>query len=522
MSRKKTDPKIATDPRAKVAPDLLALATNIVDLQTVLFAIPREHLIERMGREWVDNCIAVLHAVQKQIRESGWKYYVPQGYQLPFHRSHKRHRVVYGGNRTGKTLAGIAEAIYYLMGEHPYKPGLFLPQPCTVIVAAKTTKTMRMYLNPYIWRFLPADQIEAVYYIKNEIVDYIRLKSGSRLYLMSYDQGRERFQGVSAFAIHLDEEPPEEIYQEAIMRLADQQGHLWMTLTPLTGLTWVYHQLYLNPDKDPEYEDFQWDIRDNTTLNQDEVTRILAKFPEEVRDARSRGIFMGLSGLVYPWLNQADAYCLPFDIRDFEFQLHRVIDPSISGVTACLWVAADKFGNLWVYREYYKSGLTISQHCANIRALSVGEQYSYDIIDSAAMQPNPETMKTTYQLYLDSLYLSEKRNPLVLAKKEIVPGIETTLEYCHAAQLYLAEQPLPHPYVRVFADLHHFRDEARKYRWDENRTGSLAGERKDKPIHKNCHLMDCFRYACHYGIRFYNPALRKPIQKRFVDPVTRY
>ena len=63
----------------------------------------------------------------------------------------------------------------------------------------------------------------------------------SSLYFKSYKQGREKFQGARCHLIHLDEEPPKDVYTECSMRLADVdgmgQGRLILTMTPLKGYT---------------------------------------------------------------------------------------------------------------------------------------------------------------------------------------------------------------------------------------------------------------------------------------------
>ena len=41
--------------------------------------------------------------------------------QLTFHRSKKRNRWVFGGNRSGKTECGAVEAVWLARGIHPYR-----------------------------------------------------------------------------------------------------------------------------------------------------------------------------------------------------------------------------------------------------------------------------------------------------------------------------------------------------------------------------------------------------------------
>ena len=515
--------------RRGVSGDIAELGTEILKIKESLFAMPRAELAEVVGQDVLRNSVLLLRKLQKRIQSNGWRYHIPQPHQVEFHRSYKRLRLVLGGNRSGKTISGVWEGICFAMGNHPYKPDLFVPKGAKIVVASQTTKTMREYLNDYIFKFLPADAVDHISYIRNEIIDYIQLNEkygGRRITLMSYDQGRKRFQGFSAFAAHLDEEPPEEIWQEILPRLMDQKGFLWMTLTPLLGMSYVYDTLYLNPDKDPEYQDFEWNVRDNATLDESEIERILAKYPEEIREARASGKFMGLSGRVYPWLCRPEAYYQDFPIPE-GWQQVRIIDPSASGVTCCLWAAIDPYSNLWIYREYYAKNKTIENHCAAIRMLSNNEQYIYDLIDGASLAASvhgTSSLETTYDLYAQHLYRESKRCQLVpVTEKSIEDGISKVWEYHSSAERYVAEKEFRHPYLRVAKSCRWVQWEALRYRWAEFASGARRGVRSNTPIHKDCHAMDCMRYLCHYGVRYlYRVQISERESARWRDPVTGY
>lgn len=76
-----------------------------------------------------------------------------------------------------------------------------------------------------------------------DAVDTVRVKhiSGgvSTIRFQSYDQGREAFQATSQDVIILDEEPPEDIYQECLTRLMTTKGLLMAAFTPLRGISKV-------------------------------------------------------------------------------------------------------------------------------------------------------------------------------------------------------------------------------------------------------------------------------------------
>jgi phage terminase large subunit-like protein len=57
--------------------------------------------------------------------------------------------------------------------------------------------------------------------------------------LKSYDQRRESFQGTEQDVIWLDEEPPQDIYVECLMRTMTTGGMIMCTFTPLMGVSEV-------------------------------------------------------------------------------------------------------------------------------------------------------------------------------------------------------------------------------------------------------------------------------------------
>ena len=88
----------------------------------------------------------------------------------------------------------------------------------------------------------------------------------------------------------------------------------------------------------------------------------------------------------------------PFTIPD-NWKKVRSIDPSgKKGITSCHWYAIGEDGTVYVYREYYGTGLDSDEHAKNIRDLSLGEEYHYTCIDRAAFAQLglPETMAEVY------------------------------------------------------------------------------------------------------------------------------
>jgi phage terminase large subunit-like protein len=86
------------------------------------------------------------------------------------------------------------------------------------------------------------------------LIDTVKVKhvSGewSMLGMKSYQQGRGSFEGTEQDGIWLDEEPPLEIYGECLVRTATTNGMVFLTFTPLEGVTGTV--LTFLPGGDPE------------------------------------------------------------------------------------------------------------------------------------------------------------------------------------------------------------------------------------------------------------------------------
>jgi phage terminase large subunit-like protein len=76
-----------------------------------------------------------------------------------------------------------------------------------------------------------------------DLVDAISVKhiSGghSNLQLKSYSEGRTKWQGTSMHVIWLDEECDADLYYEALSRGNEVDGIVYMTSTPMLGVTEV-------------------------------------------------------------------------------------------------------------------------------------------------------------------------------------------------------------------------------------------------------------------------------------------
>lgn len=164
-----------------------------------------------------------------------------------------RERLFMAGNRVGKTIAGGYEATCHLTGVYPHWwKGRRFDRPVKTLAAGDTRATTRDIIQDKMLGIfedfgsglIPKSRIigspSRVQGI-SKAVEEVKIQSAfggiSTLMLRSYDQGRKIFQGFEADIIWLDEEVPQDIYAEALVRTMTTGGMLMMTFTPLQGLT---------------------------------------------------------------------------------------------------------------------------------------------------------------------------------------------------------------------------------------------------------------------------------------------
>lgn len=172
-------------------------------------------------------------------------------------------------NRVGKTWGvGGYETAVHLTGQYPdWWPGRRFDHPTEWWAAGDTSETTRDIVQAALMGplgqmgtgLLPGDAIMGEPTRRMGVsgaMDTVRVQhvSGgtSLLGFKSYDQGRKKFQGTAKHGIWLDEEPPEDVYDECLMRLMTTDGMMLCTFTPLSGLTAV--ALRFLPQLAPEVE----------------------------------------------------------------------------------------------------------------------------------------------------------------------------------------------------------------------------------------------------------------------------
>lgn len=429
--------------------------------------------------------IAAIEA-EERIR---FLHYKPHAKQKSFHDfgAECRERLFLAGNRVGKTYCGAAEMAMHLTGIYPsWWHGKKFDQPIDAWAVSDTSETTRDILQN---EYLGNDKKGTLGTIHSSLIEgttarrgigdafdtvFIKHISGgvSQLGFKSYDQGRAKFQGLHKHAIHLDEEPPQDIYDECFLRTASvgtkERGIILMTMTPLGGLTPLINH-YTTGMVSGEPKDgrvfIQAGWEDNTYLTKEEREDLAKRFlsrPHEL-EARMNGIPSIGSGMIYP-VEESKICCEPFEIPA-HYRRVAGMDFGWTNPTAVVWLAHDADQDIaYAYSEYAASELSPQTHTNNILARGSWVPVVCDPAGQAGSQADGESLMSKYQAH---------GLKLIKADNAVETGIQEVLERFQTGRL------------KIFKNCEGLLSERRMYARDK------AGKVKKE----NDHRLDALRYA---------------------------
>jgi phage terminase large subunit-like protein len=316
----------------------------------------------------------------------------------------------------------------------------------------------------------------------NDAIDIVKVKhvSGgvSTLGFKTYEQGRAKFQGTAKHWIHLDEEPPQDIYNECAMRLAGShiKGRLILTMTPLMGMTEVCLKFLQDESGVFYYTQMGW--QDAEHLDEQEKSQLLqGMLPHEV-EAREKGIPAIGAGKVY-LTKEEDFVVDPFKIPD-TWRFCYGLDFGWKN-TAAIFTAYDIDSDVvYIYDTYKQGEKEIFYHSSVLKRK--GANWMPGVCDPAGQSSSQKDGENLIDMYmLDGLNLTKADNSVDSGIMEVY-------------------QRLASGRLKVFSSCADLLGEYRVYGRDD----------KGKIIKKNDHLLDAMRYAIVSGLSL---AKRKPFEK---------
>lgn len=203
--------------------------------------------------------------IERRQRTNKLRFYSPYAKQIEFHDAGAvyRERLLMAANRFGKTECGAAEGAYHLTGRYPkWWEGKRFEKPIKMWAAGVTNESARDVVQEKLmgppsrrdeWGtgYIPGDCIGEISLARGtpDLIDTVSIRHSSgewsSLQFKSYERGREKWQGTALDVLWLDEEPPMDIYMEGLTRTNETKGIVYMTFTPLLGISSVVQRFII-------------------------------------------------------------------------------------------------------------------------------------------------------------------------------------------------------------------------------------------------------------------------------------
>jgi phage terminase large subunit-like protein len=395
-----------------------------------------------------------------------------------------------GGNGVGKT-EGVGAYIMalHLTGLYPgWWPGRIFDHPIDAWAAGDTRETARDIVQGKLLGavaklgdtalgtgVMPRHVIGKPTYVSNtgHAIDFVPIRhvSGgwSVLGFKSYDQKRKAFQGTEKHLIWLDEEPPEDVYTECVMRGRDVDGQILATFTPLSGRTPLVSR-YLAHEKERttgrSIVSVMCGMDDVPHLTEQEKLELLAAVPHWQRQARRTGAPVVGTGLVYP-VDEAK-----YVINSLPLQAHWRrgfgFDYGIHNTAFVYFAIDDDTDTVYVYKDYKDGDKPIAVHAS---AMLANGKWIKGVGDASAKDSDGSQIVAKYKQAGVDMALATK------GKGSVTAGIEEVLSRLESGRL------------KVFRNCTALLNEIRQYAFDEK--GQIKKE--------NDHVLDALRYAIDGG-----------------------
>jgi phage terminase large subunit-like protein len=286
--------------------------TDIELSREALEKLPQEELV-RLARKFKEH-EAVAQATKGDVY---WKN--THRKQRRFHAALNRVRVVFGGNRSGKTTAGTNEARWISEGTHPLKTFRLPNKGCIVVQDFQTHAKDIMEPKIREW-FPPGLTVDTETNSVGAIVKY-KLRNGSTIDVKSHEQDMKVFEGSDYDWVWFDEPPPHAIFKALWRGLTDRRGICWITGTPITE-PWLY-DLYEKAQADDNggmYWSIFMSIHENVknigegdeVEGKARIAEFLDAFDDDEREAREHGRFLHMRGRIFKSWNDKTHLITPF------------------------------------------------------------------------------------------------------------------------------------------------------------------------------------------------------------------
>lgn len=457
-----------------------------------------------LPKEEQDQARTLLEELEKELRANPMLGFEPHPKQVDFLASDEPLKAFLGGNRSGKTTAGILDDLIQAVDRDSLPPHLLPykkwdpPFHCRIL-APKLTGTIEAVIFEKLREWAPKSQLVGNTFEKalDKQMRTLHFKNGSTFDFLSYEMDLDAFGGAAKHRIHYDEEPPRAIRNESMMRLIDYGGDELFTMTPLIGMSWMFDEIW-EPHTKGTLEEATVvvvDMDDNPFLDEKTKARALKGLSSEERKARKSGRFVSFAGMVYPEYGarhvipeKAIGEAVPAGAKAYVG-----IDPGMRIMAAVIWTYLTPEDTLVVFDELALQGHNVEQVCDAIKLVNlkhakhVGEQKipltpQWYVIDPAARNVNHQTGRSDQQEYTTHGIVS------IAGQNSVTAGINRVKERLENNRILITANCVET--IREF----------RRYRWKAPTRGE--NDPKEQPVKTDDHLLDALRYvvmSCPYS-----------------------
>ena len=456
-------------------------------------------------RETLGELASALDALKALRAGTLLERYGPYPKQAAFHAAGEVHRerLFMAANQVGKTFAGACEVAMHATGRYPqWWSGRRFDRPTRWWVAGVTAEAtrdnpQRLLLGPPGVEaegsgVVPAHDVVSRVVSRSApgAVDGVRVRhiggGESWIGFKSYAQGREKWQGETLDGVWFDEEPPDSIYAEGLTRTNATGGLVFLTFTPLLGMSGVVSRFLTG--RSPDRAVIQMGLTEAGHYDAEQAARIAASYGEGDRAARARGEPSLGSGRVFT-IPEDRIRCEPFTPPAHWAQI-AALDFGWDHPTAAVRLAWDRDHDaVYVMQAYRARQRTPSEHAEHLRV--------WGAIAFAWPQDGLQHEKGSGQPLAAQF---QKAGLSMLAKPATFPDGGVSVE---AGVLEMIER-LRAGRLKIFAGLDDWFSEYRLYHRKE---GRIVKERDD--------LLSATRYGL-MALRHASP-LTRPLRPAFAD-----
>ena len=435
-------------------------------------------------------------------------FYKPLPAQKRFHECVARNRLCTGGNRSGKTEAGVVEDLYWILGASPYRK---IPKgPLVGVVSAITLGLFETTLLEKFNEYLIKGVIK-IHFSKPQGGGTIEGPNG-KIYIKSDEAGWKSFQGMALDFAHLDEEHDFRVYKQIRKRLKrGRKLNVWNTMTaePDRPDHWTYDELYLpaqDSERQHDFAHFEFDLEDNRVsrggyLDDSEIDHIISITPVNERDAVIHGKYGSRGGRVFTsWKRDIHVRKTETSMKDYLglvksgfYTSFAWFDWGVRNPTAIGLVLEDKDGNCRLVDELYRPARDTLDIKTEFHRRWGPFQVSFVVADPSIWHNHDSSnAQDPLRTIAGKLQADDYANrvpgmPLIKGNNSVDDGLEECRDL-------LSVHPTKGPKFTVEPRCVNFCAEIEVYVGEEWLSRQYERNKKESPKKQKDHHMDGFRY----------------------------